>query len=433
MTTPSPLDRQLTDLLGDLADPRYPDYFDDVLEKAMHRPQRPAWTFPERWIPMGVLARRTAFAPSLPWRPIVLMAVLIAVAIAVAAFVGSLRRVPPPFGPAGNGAVAYAAEGDVYLLDIAAGLSRPIVTGADYDVLPLFSRDGTRLAFFRLEEDPEDRATLFISGADGSAPRAVFGPNVIHAMSWSPSGTEIALISGEKKRSLNFVDTDSGTTRTVDMDGLTPWGNVEWLPTPEPQLVFQGLDGGRSAIYSIGADGSGLRALTDWGTTDHFGGPYAISSDGRYLTYTRVGSTVDLHQVDLQSGVDRPFGPRLPEPDDGGSFTIHSGTGVFSPDGKTLVFGRYWDERDGEINHQVWAAKADGDGSDGVAIGPVHRSRGGHNPFWYAYAPDGTTILIAMNEVEETWLADPAGTRLDPVDFGVGPANDPPDWQRTLK
>ena len=74
-----------------------------------------------------------------------------------------------------------------------------------------------------------------------------------------------------------------------------------------------------------------------------------------------------------------------------------------------------------------------GDGSDGVAIGPVHRSRGGHNPFWYAFAPDGTTILIAMNEVAETWLADPAGTRLDRVQFGVGPASDPPDWQRTVK
>jgi hypothetical protein len=433
MTTPDRMDRHMTDLLGDLADPRYPDYFDDVLERAVDRPQRPAWTFPERWIPMGVLARRSSFAPSVPWRPIVLLAILIAAAITVAAFVGSLRRVPPPFGPAGNGAVAYAAEGDIYLLDVAGGASRPIVTGADVDVLPLFSRDGAQLAFFRLEKDPEDRATVYVSGADGSAPRAVFGPDVIHAISWSPSGAELALISGTPKRSLSLVAVASGSTTTIDAGDIAPWSNVEWLPTSGPELVFQGLDGGRSAVYTIRADGSGLRPVTDYGTVEHFSGPYAISSDGRYLTYTRVGSTVELHEVELQTGVDRAFGPRLPEPDDGGSFTIHSGTGIFSPDGKTLVFGRYWDERDGEINHQVWTATVGGDGSDGVAIGPVHRSRGGHNPFWYAFAPDGTTILIAMNEVAETWLADPAGTRLDRVQFGVGPASDPPDWQRTVK
>lgn len=433
MTTPSRLDRHVADLLGDLADPRYPDYFDNALDQAMHRPQRPAWTFPERWFPMGVLTRRTALAPTLPWRPIVLLVLLLAVVVAVAAVVGSLRRVPPPFGPAGNGAVAYAANGDIYQLDIASETSRPLVTGEGADVLPIFSRDGTRLAFFRLVEGPTEQAAVFVSGADGSAPRPVFGPDMIHAMSWSPSGNELAVISGAKERSLSLVAVDSGTTSTVDMAGLTPWGNLEWLPTADAALVFQGLDGGRSAIYSIGADGSGLKQLTDHGTVGHFSGPYAVSSDGRYLAYTRIGGTVQLRHVDLDTGDDQPFGPRLPEPGDGGSFPIHSGTGLFSPDGRTLVFGRYWDERGGEINHQVWAAKAGGDGSDGVPISPVHRSRSGHNPFWYAFAPDGSTILIAMNEVAETWLANPSGTRLDPVDFGLGPVSDPPDWQRTAK
>ncbi len=431
MTTPDRLDRQLADLLGELAEPHYPDYFDDVLEGALHRRQRPAWTFPERWIP-GVLARRTSLAPSLPWRPILVLAVLIAVAIAVAAFVGSMRRVPPPFGPAANGAVVYASDGDIYLRDVA-GMTRPIVAGPTVDVLPLFSRDGRSLAFLRLTQEPAERATLFVAAADGSAPRAVFGPDVIHALAWSPAGDSVALISGATTRSLSIVDVASGAPTTLDLGGVAAWANVDWLPPTGSELVFQGLDRGHSAIYAIGADGSGLRPLTDRGTVDHFSGPYAMSSDGRYLAYTRIGAMVELHEVDLQTGVDRPFGARLPEPDDSGSFTIHSGAGAFSPDGTTLVFGRYWDERDGEINHQAWAADAGGDGSDGHAIGPVHRSRSGHNPFWYTFAPDGTSILIAMNEVAEAWLADPAGTRLDPVDFGVGPVNDPPDWQRTVK
>ena len=433
MTTPDRSDRQMTDLLGDLADPRYPDYFDDALERAMRGPQRRAWTFPERWIPMGVLARRPAIAPALPWRPIFLLAILVAAAIAVAALAGSIPRVPPPFGLAGNGAVAFAADGDIYLRDAAAVIARPIVGGAAVDVAPIFSRDGTKLAFFRLEQDQEALATLFVSGTDGSEPRPLFGPDVVHAMSWSPSGKEIALVIGASTRSLMLVSVDTGAATLVDSGEVAVRANVEWLPPAGAELVFEGLDQGQSAIYGLRADGSGLRRITAPGSLDTYGGPYGVSADGRYLTYTTVDTSVQLHEVDLQTGADRPFAPNLPAPDEPGIGAFHSGSGVFSPDGKTLMFSRYWDEHDGQINGQVWAANAGGDGSDAVPVGPLHRSRGGHAPFWYTFSPDGTTLLIQMNEVAETWLADPAGTNLEQVDFGLDLVSDPPDWQRTLK
>ena len=106
------------------------------------------------------------------------------------------------------------------------------------------------------------------------------------------------------------------------------------------------------------------------------------------------------------------------------------GNAQYSPDGKQIVFGRYWDERGGEINHQLWVTSADGDGADAIPVGPVHRSRSGHDPFWYAYAPDGKNVLMLGNESEEAWLvpvdrSDPG--RLD-VDWGL--VDDPPEWQR---
>jgi hypothetical protein len=58
------------------------------------------------------------------------------------------------------------------------------------------------------------------------------------------------------------------------------------------------------------------------------------------------------------------------------------------------VFGRYWDEHDGQINHQLFAATLASDGADVVAVGPLHRSESGNNPYIASFSPDGTTILI---------------------------------------
>ena len=49
-------ERQLPALLEDLAEPRTPDYLDDLLWQTAHTSQRPAWTFLERWLPMADIA-----------------------------------------------------------------------------------------------------------------------------------------------------------------------------------------------------------------------------------------------------------------------------------------------------------------------------------------------------------------------------------------
>ena len=69
MTTDAPRARPAA-ILGDLAMGPYPDYIDDVLATTAQRRQRPAWTFPERWLPMVDIARQPVFAPRIPWRAI---------------------------------------------------------------------------------------------------------------------------------------------------------------------------------------------------------------------------------------------------------------------------------------------------------------------------------------------------------------------------
>ena len=50
--------QELPDILTAIAAPRMPDYVDDLLAQAAATRQRPRWTFPERWLPMGAIARR---------------------------------------------------------------------------------------------------------------------------------------------------------------------------------------------------------------------------------------------------------------------------------------------------------------------------------------------------------------------------------------
>ena len=98
---PTPrLERDLPAMFDELAAPRTPDYLEAAIERASSRSQRPAWTFPERWLPMDIVTRPVD--PRSPMRAIGILAligVLIAAGLA-AAYIGSsialaLGAVPP--------------------------------------------------------------------------------------------------------------------------------------------------------------------------------------------------------------------------------------------------------------------------------------------------------------------------------------------------
>ena len=97
-------DRRLGDRLLDVAALLTSDYLDDVLAVTARTRQRSAWTFPGRWFPVTEIATRPVVGPSLPWRPIAIVLVVVAVILAAVAavFVGSHRLPAPRTDPPGT-------------------------------------------------------------------------------------------------------------------------------------------------------------------------------------------------------------------------------------------------------------------------------------------------------------------------------------------
>ena len=123
MSTRDRLEQRLPSRLEELAAPRTPSYFDDVISTTARTRQRPGWSFPERWLPVSVLTDRLATAPRAPMRALAVAALLLLALAAIILVAGGSRQsnVPAPFGVAGNGRIAWidasgsivaAGEGD---------------------------------------------------------------------------------------------------------------------------------------------------------------------------------------------------------------------------------------------------------------------------------------------------------------------------------
>src|SRR5688572_14599028 len=178
------MDRALADWLREGPEHGTPESLERVLAATRRTPQRPGWTFPERWLPMQLTMART---PALrPMIYLVLAGLLIAALAAGALLVGSQPRLPEPFGLARNGAVVFEQDGDLLIADRLDGPTRTLVRGPETDSFPVFSRQGDRLAFVR---DTDDGFQLMAVRPDGSdAKRLGTFPGQIDRVTWSPDG-----------------------------------------------------------------------------------------------------------------------------------------------------------------------------------------------------------------------------------------------------
>ena len=167
---PTPrLERDLPAMFDELAAPRTPDYLEAAIERASSRSQRPAWTFPERWLPMDIVTRPVD--PRSPMRAIGILAligVLIAAGLA-AAYIGSRSHVPAnPFGLAANGQIAFTGNGDIRTVDQVTGKVSDLIVGPEVVGKPSYSLDGRHIAFVRDAGGPNDHVVVAASDGESS-------------------------------------------------------------------------------------------------------------------------------------------------------------------------------------------------------------------------------------------------------------------------
>ena len=404
MTPNDRVDRRLPVLLDELAQPRVPDYFDDLLGLTTRTRQRPAWVFIQRWLPMLEIARQPV-APQVPWRPIALLLLLVGVLAASLVLAATRPKPPPLFGPAGNGLVVMSRDGDIFTVDTATGAATAIVTGPEIDSDPVWSQDGTTVLFRRASADQPAADVLMIARANGSGLEqltpepmtgltgskvsSTYAAKLNYAL--SPDRSAVALISTIGGIPTLFVaDTDGHAMTRLDT-GVIP---MSFAFDPKGQDILfvgaQGFDGSYAGLYLIGVDGTNPRTLVEPTLDAQVHSRIAWSPDGSRIAYARfepgfiagdrsgeaARSDLRIHILTLANKRDIAIGE-----EDGPWWEAPT---AWSPDGHRLLIERSIGETYGAVIVDV-----DGNMPDVV---PAFRSLDD----WYAaWSPDGASILIA--------------------------------------
>lgn len=404
MTMGTRFERDLPDLLADLYPESAPSYRDDIVRRIATTRQRPAWTFPERWLPMGVITLTRQTISPVPWRTFGLLAALaLLLAAAMALYVGGQRRLPPAFGPAANGALVVGDGGDIYLIDPATGDRTLAIGGPTIDSDPVFSRDGTRFAFYR---EDGGRRGLFVADAHGQgvAELSTTGLADVGAIDWSPDGSSI-LVSGNDTRpgTVAIVPVDGSAARVLDF--AIPVEDAVWVPPDGREILFR-TPGEVPNVYGLvvaRADGTGSRMLVPppgTAAADWSGLYFAPSPDGSEVAFQwrDESGTLKIFLVPAAGGTPRAI------------TTVESVLPRWSPDGARIAF-------------------AGPDGFYAVGTGdpaPQTRLVAGSRGLLARWAPDGTHLVL-LTDGGKMLLVDPTG---GPSVEATWSATSLPDWQR---
>jgi Tol biopolymer transport system component len=391
MTTSDAFERNLSTWLHEDAEHRVPGHLEEVLQRTVAMRQRPAWSSLERWLPMDTTFRRSVFARPVPMRQ---LALLLLIALLIAAFVAisvGTHRVPPPYGFARNGAIVASHDGDIYAIDPTTSARSVMIGDTAFDFSPVFSRDGSRLAFLRAASPPTDGPlllSLMVANADGSGVRALTDAvEDLAWFDWSPSGSQIAYVANFG--TLSVVNADGSGSTTLETG--QPAHFVTWLPPDGAEILYRGEHSKASdpppAIFAIRPDGmSPPRKISITPANNQFDyQSLTVAPDGSRVSYSRFtfSGSPSVLILDLRTGQERV----LPAP----TGTSQRGGAVFSPAGTLVVYSRIYPNGD----PQLIRAPADGS-SEGTPLGP--RMSGDTEGSTSVFTPDGSAVIAGYGQ-----------------------------------
>jgi dipeptidyl aminopeptidase/acylaminoacyl peptidase len=304
MTTEPMLDRRLRELMAELAAPGDQSAaIDHVISVTRTVRPEPRWRALLKERPMRTNSLVIAGSPPLRFGlifAVIALIALLAATVVVGALVLREPALPPAYGPASNGVLAYAKAGDIVTTDADGANFTAVTTGPAVDSRPVFSRDGTRLAFLRKESGA---TKLVVANADGTDIHAV-SPELyddVHAVDWSPDGDRLLLLGDllrdpRSTMSILVLAADgSGSAAPLDVGDLSPNGWAAWRPPTGDEIVFRAsptVDDSAVALYAVEPDGGAPRRLSE--PVEPLPGASVIdrpviSPDGRTVTFWTWG------------------------------------------------------------------------------------------------------------------------------------------------
>lgn len=423
-----PFERRISEAIDEIAATRRPDYLDDIFRLTARTAQRPRWAFIERWLSVDTTFARPGLA-RIPLRPLLVLALLALLAATIAFVAGSRQRVPAPFGPAGNGTVAYSFGGDLFVRDSLTGQSRLLFGGPGQEAFPSYSPDGQWISYVSTSDNVDH---FMVARADGSGSRelAQIPPAPSNAQAaWRPDSRAIAFVydvAGIPR--LSIAPIDGSPAVQLDLGGLRPL-DVSWRPPSGAQLLIRTQAAGQTGLYTINADGTGIKGLGLPGTSD-FGTTYTLSGS----TWSPDGKTIAYNSVEAIPGAGAShFRVRLINADgtDGravagpSQVSVQEAWPVYSPDGRWIVVHR-WVFKGDSPTAEGWLAVMPSDGSAPARdIGP--RIPGGEDTgLSKVWSPDGTRVLMRADNTKQTFSIDPVSGSYEMLVW----TSELPDWQR---
>jgi Tol biopolymer transport system component len=402
---------------------------------------------------MSAVTERMATAPRVPLRMVAVGLIALALIAGAIFIVGNQpQRLPAPFGPAGNGLIAYSLDGDIHVGDPRTGSTTPIVRGTESHINPVFSPDGSLIAFVR--GDPHDDATLHVVRPDGSGervivPRGFSAHPPLGPYPWMPDGTALVVVVDSPPLVHPYSD---GDMSVFDVSGrseprlLTPPlpsapGSSQFNPSVQVAPMFRPpagdliLSASGSAIEVYDADLQVVDRinLEDLAADEPYWGGLTWSPDGTMVSFTASASD------------NATRAPHLIVMNADGSGMRRLAAGLFaqwSPDSRTVAYerwGRLVDQPDPEIKIGLIDVESGAERVLESTRAPVKVGAdvqtitwNTHHTWYYEgwqWSPDGKSLLILENHRTRPWLIDIAADTRTELPW-VTDSN--PSWQRVV-
>jgi TolB protein len=296
--------------------------------------------------------------------------------------------------------------GEIYVINADGSGERNLTGDPSDDQRPVWSPDGSRLAYVSQRSDGRNTSTtnIYIVDAGGGTPRQLTRSDWSDSPVWSAQGRRIAFIRrfldpprnlvGNRTKEIFVINADGSRERRLTRNRLEEF-DVAWSRAGKlafvraPRLEPRNWTG--AEIFVMNPDGSGVRRIT---RNQRYEYGLAWSPDGRKLAFfQRTGSGTPgsaLVVMDARSGAQRRL-VSAARRDSG----VEGLRPVWSPNGNKIAYN--WGP-----NADIYVINADGTGRRRVAA---------NMPSLPTWSPDGRKLAFSRHPGIHVTNADGSGQR----------------------